>query len=101
MDAPVVFSWFSVKFSLTFVIFQMAEEKAHAFLDKELKKLWRNIIPHDPQCSEGPRQEEEEVLDCKNEDQRRRAIEGVVDITKLCLMELNQDELAYKLRKGR
>ena len=24
-----------------FVLFQRAEENAHAFLDKELKKLWR------------------------------------------------------------
>ncbi|CAL8238271.1 unnamed protein product, partial [Lota lota] len=31
---------------------------------------------------------------------RRRAIEGVVDITKLCLMEMNQEELADTLRAG-
>ncbi|CAL8275880.1 unnamed protein product [Arctogadus glacialis] len=34
------------------------------------------------------------------EEQRRRAIEGVVDITKLCLMEMNQQELADTLRGG-
>ncbi|CAL8240181.1 unnamed protein product, partial [Gadus morhua 'NCC'] len=33
-------------------------------------------------------------VDGKKEEQRRRAIEGVVDITKLCLMEMNQEELA-------
>ncbi|XP_056467018.1 NLR family CARD domain-containing protein 3-like isoform X1 [Gadus chalcogrammus] len=79
-------------------LIKMAEERVHAFVDKELKKLWRDIFPHDPQGSETQREEEEEWSDCKNEDQRRRAIEGVVDITKLCLMELNQDELAGKLR---
>ena len=102
-DASDVHSLFRVKVSLTFVIFQMAEERVHAFVDKELKKLWRDIFPHDPQGSETQREEEEEEerLDCKNEDQRRRALEGVVDITKLCLMELNQDELAGKLRSGR
>ncbi|CAL8351786.1 unnamed protein product [Lota lota] len=80
-------------------LIKMAEEKAHAFLDKELKNLWRVIFLHYPQCSEGQREEEEEeVVDCKKEEQRRRAKEGVVDITKLCLIELNHEELAYKLR---
>ncbi|CAL8366572.1 unnamed protein product [Lota lota] len=76
-----------------------AEENAHAFLDKELKKLWRVHFPDYPQCSESQREEEEEV-DGKNEEQRRRAIEGVVDITKLCLMEMNQEELADTLWGG-
>ncbi|XP_030211282.1 NACHT, LRR and PYD domains-containing protein 3-like [Gadus morhua] len=73
----------------------MTEENAHAFLDKELKKLWRVLLPDYPQCSESQREEEE--VDGKNEEQRRRAIEGVVDITKLCLMEMNQEELADTL----
>ncbi|XP_056441327.1 NACHT, LRR and PYD domains-containing protein 3-like [Gadus chalcogrammus] len=76
-----------------------AEENAHAFLDKELKKLWRDLFSDYPQCSEGQRVEEEEV-DGKKEEQRRRAIEGVVDITMLCLMEMNQEELADKLLSG-
>ena len=82
-----------------FVLFQRAEENAHAFLDKELKKLWRDLFSNYPQCSESQREEEEE--DDKNEEQRRRAIEGVVDITKLCLMEMNQEELAHKLESGK
>ncbi|XP_059893367.1 NACHT, LRR and PYD domains-containing protein 3-like isoform X5 [Gadus macrocephalus] len=80
-------------------LIKRAEEKAHAFLDKELKKLWRDLFSDYPQCSESQREEEEEV-DGKNEEQRRRAIEGVVDITKLCLMEMNQEELADKLWSG-
>ena len=83
---------------MMFVLFQRAEENAHAFLDKELKKLWRVLFLHDPQCSESQREEEE--LDGKKEEQRRRAIEGVVDITKLCLMEMNQEELADTLWGG-
>ncbi|CAL8277537.1 unnamed protein product [Gadus morhua 'NCC'] len=75
-------------------LIKRAEENAHAFLDKELKKLWRVLLPDYPQCSESQRKEEE---DGKNEEQRRRAIEGVVDITKLCLMEMNQEELADTL----
>ncbi|CAL8337413.1 unnamed protein product [Arctogadus glacialis] len=78
-----------------FVLFQRAEENAHAFLDKELKKLWRDLFPDYPQCSESQREEEE--VDGKKKEQRRRAIEGVVDITKLCLMEMKQEELADTL----
>uniref|UniRef100_A0A8C5BY67 Uncharacterized protein n=1 Tax=Gadus morhua TaxID=8049 RepID=A0A8C5BY67_GADMO len=77
-----------------FVLFQRAEENAHTFLDKELKKLWRDLFSDYPQCSESQREEEE--VDGKNEEQKRRAIEGVVDITKLCLMEMNQEELKFK-----
>ncbi|CAL8290465.1 unnamed protein product [Lota lota] len=78
-------------------LIKRAEENAHAFLDKELKKLWRVLFPDYPQCSESQR---EEKVDGKNEEQRRRAIEGVVDITKLCLMEMNQEELADTLWGG-
>ncbi|CAL8323997.1 unnamed protein product [Merluccius merluccius] len=79
-----------------FVLLQRAEEAAHAFLDKELKKLWRALFSDYPQCSESERVEE----DGKKEEQRRRAIKGVVDITKLCLMEMNQEELADTLCAG-
>ncbi|CAL8301149.1 unnamed protein product [Gadus morhua 'NCC'] len=77
-------------------LIKRAEENAHAFLDKELKKLWRDLFPDCPQCSESQREE----VDGKNEEQRRRAIEGVVDITKLCLMEMNQKGMADKLLSG-
>ncbi|CAL8319869.1 unnamed protein product, partial [Boreogadus saida] len=79
-------------------LIKRAEENAHIFLDKELKKLWRDLFSDYPQFSES--QKEEEEVNGKNEEQRRRAIEGVVDITKLCLMEMNQEELAYKLGSG-
>ncbi|CAL8242567.1 unnamed protein product [Merluccius merluccius] len=86
-----------VKFSLMFVLLQRAEEDAHAFLDKELKKLWRAHYPDYPQCSESQR-EEEKVVDGEEEEQRRRAIDGVVDITVLCLKQLKQEELADSLQ---
>ena len=92
-----VLSEFRVKFSLMFVLLQRAEENAHAFLDKEMKKLWRGLFPDYPQCSESEREEEAG----KKGEQRRRAIEGVVDITKLCLMEMNQEELADALLDGK
>jgi hypothetical protein len=77
-----------------FVLFQRAENR-EPFLDKELKKFWMGPFPHYPQCSESEREEEE--MDGKKEEQRRRAIEGVVDITKLSQVEINQEELADKL----
>uniref|UniRef100_A0A8C5BTV8 Uncharacterized protein n=2 Tax=Gadus morhua TaxID=8049 RepID=A0A8C5BTV8_GADMO len=78
-------------------LIKRAEENAHAFLDKEMKKVWRVLFP---QCSESQTEEEEEEVDGKNEEQRRRAKVGVADITKLCLMEMNQKELADTLRGG-
>ncbi|CAL8379172.1 unnamed protein product [Boreogadus saida] len=79
-------------------LIKRAEENAHAFLEKELKKLWGVLLPDYPQYSDS--QWEEEEVDGKKEEQRRRAIEGVVDITKHCLMEMNQEELADTLRSG-
>ncbi|CAL8249266.1 unnamed protein product [Merluccius merluccius] len=93
-DASDVLSEFRVKFSLMFVLLQRAEENAHAVPDKEQKKLWSGLFPDYPQCSESQREEDKEVLDGEEEDQRRRAIEGVVDITVLCLKQLKQEELA-------
>ncbi|KAK0135222.1 NACHT, LRR and PYD domains-containing protein 12 [Merluccius polli] len=98
-DASDVLSEFRVKFSLMFVLLQRAEEDAHAFLDKELKKLWRGHFPDYPQCSETQR-EDEEVVDGEEEEQRRRAIDGVVDITVLCLKQLKQEELAHSLHSN-
>ncbi|CAL8296301.1 unnamed protein product [Arctogadus glacialis] len=40
-------------------LIKRAEENAHAFLDKELKKLWRVYFQHSPQCSESQWEEEE------------------------------------------
>ncbi|XP_059905138.1 NACHT, LRR and PYD domains-containing protein 5-like isoform X2 [Gadus macrocephalus] len=80
-------------------LIKRAEENAHAFLDKELKKLWGILFPDYPQCTESEIEEEVE-LDLKKEEQRRGAIEGVVGIAKLCLMEMNQEELAETLWGG-
>ncbi|CAL8333004.1 unnamed protein product [Gadus morhua 'NCC'] len=78
-------------------LIKRAEENAHAFLDKELKKLWRDLFSDYPQCSESQREEE---VDGEYEEQRRHAVEGVLDITMLCLMEMNEKGLADKLLSG-
>ncbi|KAG7259995.1 hypothetical protein CRUP_031423 [Coryphaenoides rupestris] len=93
-DASDVLSELRVKFSLMFVLFQRAEEDAHVFLDKELKKLWSVLFLHYPQCSESQREEEEEVVDGKKKEQRRRAIEGGRHHQSSAWMEMNQEELA-------
>ncbi|XP_056441300.1 NLR family CARD domain-containing protein 3-like [Gadus chalcogrammus] len=80
-------------------LIKRAEENAHAFLDKELKNLWKDLFSDYPQCPEGQRVEEEEE-DGKKEEQRRRAIKGVEDITMLCLIDMNQKGLADKLLSG-
>ncbi|CAL8390617.1 unnamed protein product [Arctogadus glacialis] len=69
------------------------KENAHAFLDKEMEKVWRVLFPDYPQCSESQREEEEKV-DGEEEEQRRRAREGVLDITLLCMNQLKLKELA-------
>ena len=84
-----------------FIFFQRAEENAHAFLDKEMKKLWMDLFPDYPQCSASQRAEEGEEVDGKRDEQRRHAIEGVADITKFCLMEMNQEELVDTLLGGK
>ncbi|XP_056465758.1 protein NLRC3-like isoform X2 [Gadus chalcogrammus] len=66
-----------------FVLFQRIKENAHAFLDKEVEKLWRVLFPDHPQCSKSQREEEEEV--------------GVVDITLHCMKQLKQEKLADAL----
>ena len=85
---------------MMFVLLQLIKENAHAFLDKEVEKLWRGLFPDYPQCSESQREEEEEV-DGEEEEQRRRAIEGVFDITLLCLKQLKQEELADSLQSSK
>ncbi|CAL8297603.1 unnamed protein product [Merluccius merluccius] len=95
-DASDVLSEFRVKFSLVFVLLQLIKENARAFLDKEVEKLWRGLFPDYPQCSESQLGEEE--VDVEEQEQRRRAIEGVLDITLLCLKQLKQEELADSLQ---
>ena len=41
------------------------------------------------------------MVDGEEEEQRRRAIEGVVDITVLCLKQLKQEELADSLQSSK
>ncbi|KAK0144776.1 NLR family CARD domain-containing protein 3 [Merluccius polli] len=49
--------------------------------------FWRGHFLDYPQCSESQREEDEEVVDGEEEEQRKRTIEGVGDITVLCLKQ--------------
>ena len=79
------------------VVFQTAEENAHKFLDKEMKKLWKLLSLDYPQCPEGGSEE----LDGEKGHQRRLAVDGVLHIALLSLMDMNQEELAAQLWKGK
>ncbi|CAL8390605.1 unnamed protein product [Arctogadus glacialis] len=74
-----------------FVLLQWIKENARDFLDKEVAKLWRLLFPDYPQCSESQKEEE---VDGEEVEYRRRAREGVVDITLFCMKQLKQEELA-------
>ncbi|XP_056464802.1 NLR family CARD domain-containing protein 3-like isoform X2 [Gadus chalcogrammus] len=75
---------------------KLIKANAHTFLDKEVEKLWRVLFPDYPQCSESQKEEE---VDGEEVEHRRRAREGVVDITLLCMKQLKQEELANILLK--
>ena len=85
-------------FSLMFVLFQRIKENAHGFLDMELEKLWRVLFPDYPQFLESQR---EGGKDVEEEELRRRAKEGVVDITLLCLKQMKLEELSVILRSSK
>ena len=82
-----------------FGLFQRVKENAHKFLDEELKKLWRVHFPDYPHCSESLR-EKDDVVDEEDEEQRKHALEGVLDITLLCLKQLKLEQLANILQNG-
>uniref|UniRef100_A0A8C5CW64 Uncharacterized protein n=1 Tax=Gadus morhua TaxID=8049 RepID=A0A8C5CW64_GADMO len=79
--------------------FMRVKENAHKFLDEELKKLWRVHFPDYPHCSESLR-EKDDVVDEEDEEQRKHALEGVLDITLLCLKQLKLEQLANILQNG-
>ncbi|XP_040905155.1 protein NLRC3-like, partial [Toxotes jaculatrix] len=74
-------------------IFMLLEENIVTFVKKELKKIQKVVSPDYPECSESQR-EDEEVLDCEDEEQRRSSREAFVKITVNFLRRMKQEELA-------
>ncbi|XP_067429698.1 NLR family CARD domain-containing protein 3-like isoform X2 [Thunnus thynnus] len=80
-------------------IFMLLEENIVTFVKNELKKMQRVLSPNYPECLESQR-EDEEVLDSKEEEQRRSSREAFLKITLHFLRRMKQEELADRLQSG-
>ncbi|XP_042267588.1 NACHT, LRR and PYD domains-containing protein 4-like [Thunnus maccoyii] len=74
---------------------QSADQRPNiiSFVKSELKKIQRVLSPDYPECSES-QSEGEEVLDGKEEEQRRSSREAFLNITLHFLRRMKQEELA-------
>uniref|UniRef100_UPI0037E81297 NLR family CARD domain-containing protein 3-like n=1 Tax=Semicossyphus pulcher TaxID=241346 RepID=UPI0037E81297 len=73
--------------------FMLLEENICTFVKIELKRIQRVLSPDYPACLES-QEEDEEVLDSKEEEQRRSSREAFVKITLHFLRRMKQEELA-------
>uniref|UniRef100_UPI0037E8CAA6 protein NLRC3-like n=1 Tax=Semicossyphus pulcher TaxID=241346 RepID=UPI0037E8CAA6 len=73
--------------------FMLLEENIVTFVKRELKKIKRGLSPDSPACLE-IQEEDEEVLDSKEEEQRRSSREAFLKITVHFLRRMKQEELA-------
>ncbi|XP_030260225.1 NACHT, LRR and PYD domains-containing protein 3-like [Sparus aurata] len=74
-------------------IFKQLEENIATYVKNELKKFQKALSPDYPDCSER-QSEDEEVLGCEEEEQRRSSSEAFLKITLHFLRRMKQDELA-------
>ncbi|KAM4600204.1 protein NLRC3-like [Fundulus diaphanus] len=75
----------------------LLEDNIVTFVKKELKKIQKVLSPDDPDCSESQR-DDEEVLEGKDEEQRRSSREALMKITLNFLRRMKQEELADRLQ---
>ncbi|XP_067430451.1 NLR family CARD domain-containing protein 3-like isoform X2 [Thunnus thynnus] len=80
-------------------IFMLLEENIVTFVKNELKKMQKVLSPNYPECLESQR-EDEEVLDSKEEEQRRSSRDAFLKITLHFLRRMKQEELADRLQSG-
>ncbi|XP_068583083.1 NLR family CARD domain-containing protein 3-like [Cebidichthys violaceus] len=78
-------------------IFMLLEENIVTFVKNELKKIQKGLSSDYPECLESQR-EDEEVLDGKDEEERRSSREAFVKITLHFLRRMKQEELAESLQ---
>ncbi|XP_044226069.1 NLR family CARD domain-containing protein 3-like [Thunnus albacares] len=78
-------------------IFMLLEENIFTFVKNELKKMQKVLSPGYQECLESQR-EDEEVLDCEEEEQRRSSREAFLKITLHFLRRMKQEELADRLQ---
>ncbi|XP_006800569.2 NACHT, LRR and PYD domains-containing protein 12-like isoform X2 [Neolamprologus brichardi] len=74
-------------------IFMLLEENIITFVKKELKKIQKVLSPVYPECLESRREEDDEVLEGKDEEQRSSR-EAFIKITLNFLRRMKQEKLA-------
>ncbi|XP_038582300.1 NLR family CARD domain-containing protein 3-like [Micropterus salmoides] len=80
-------------------IFMLLQENIISFVKNEVKKFQRVLSPDYSEFLESQR-EEEEVLDCEEEEQRRSSREAFLKITLHFLRRMKQEELAERLQSS-
>ncbi|XP_068584925.1 protein NLRC3-like isoform X7 [Cebidichthys violaceus] len=78
-------------------IFMLLEENIITFVKNELKKIQKGLSSDYSECLESQRKDEE-VLDGKDEEQRRSSREAFLKITLHFLRRMKQEELADRLQ---
>ncbi|XP_045915866.1 NLR family CARD domain-containing protein 3-like [Micropterus dolomieu] len=78
-------------------IFMLLQENIISFVKNEVKKFQRVLSPDYSKFLESQR-EDEEVLDCEEEEQRRSSREAFLKITLHFLRRMKQEELAERLQ---
>ncbi|XP_014904756.1 uncharacterized protein LOC106957801 [Poecilia latipinna] len=74
-------------------IFMLLEENIVTFVKNELKRMQKVLSPDDPECSEGQKEDNDD-LDGEDEEQRMSSREAFVNITLNFLKKMKQKELA-------
>ncbi|XP_016520576.1 protein NLRC3-like, partial [Poecilia formosa] len=77
-------------------IFMLLEENIVTFVKNELKRMQKVLSPDDPECSEGQKEDNDD-LDGEDEEQRMSSREAFVNITLNFLKKMKQKELADHL----
>ncbi|XP_035984988.1 NLR family CARD domain-containing protein 3-like, partial [Fundulus heteroclitus] len=76
---------------------QCLQDNIVTFVKNELKKIQKVLSPDDPDCSESQR-DDEEMLEGKDQEQRRSSREALMKITLNFLRRMKQEELADRLQ---
>ncbi|XP_045905908.1 NLR family CARD domain-containing protein 3-like [Micropterus dolomieu] len=78
-------------------IFMLLEENIVTFVKNELKQIQKGLSSDYPECLESQK-EDEELLEGKEEEQRRSSREAFLKITQHFLRRMKQEELAERLQ---
>ncbi|CAI5657624.1 unnamed protein product [Oreochromis niloticus] len=92
-------SWSRSSLSRVFMMWEVLEAKINSFVKNELKKIQRDLNPHDLQCLKSRCEgEDEDTLQSEDDEQSKRSREAFVKITVDFLRKMKQWELAKCLQ---